>query len=339
MKGSGFRAAAREYGVESPLVSVIVPVYKAESYIRRCLDSIVGQAYRNIEVLLIDDGSPDRSGDICDEYAVRDPRVIVFHQNNQGVSAARNFALDIAKGKYFLFVDSDDYIDQALIGGLVSAAEDARADIVFFDHCEVTEEGCVPFASKWYPGISTDELKRQVVADEIYNAPWAKLFHRETWGGFRFPKGMVYEDLYIMPSVVVNAGRLLYLPLSVPGYFYECSNLDSITSPVRDIKARNRYDMFLAFGEHSRVAEEMGWEDIVDWAETKAVQNAIRALYANEALPEISEEKIEFALSYLEARKRSVKNLSLKYRVLYWLLFSAPPAFKLYGSLRLAKVR
>ena len=97
--------------MENPIISVIVPVYKVENYIRRCLDSLVAQTYRHLEILLVDDGSPDSSGAICEEYAEKDSRIKVIHKENGGLSSARNAALDVATGDYIAFVDSDDWID------------------------------------------------------------------------------------------------------------------------------------------------------------------------------------------------------------------------------------
>ena len=111
------------------LISVIIPVYKVERYLPRCIDSILSQTYKNIELLLIDDGSPDSSGDICDEYAEKDPRVRMFHKENGGVSSARNLGLDEAKGDYIGFVDSDDYIAPGMYEKLVELIEDNNADI------------------------------------------------------------------------------------------------------------------------------------------------------------------------------------------------------------------
>lgn len=96
---------------ERPLISVIVPIYGVEKYLEQCLDSIINQTYRNLEIILIDDGSPDRCGEICDRYASRDSRIKVIHQSNQGLSAARNAGMDMATGEYISFIDSDDYID------------------------------------------------------------------------------------------------------------------------------------------------------------------------------------------------------------------------------------
>lgn len=113
-------------------VSIIVPVYKAEPYIRKCIDSILSQTFTNFELLLIDDGSPDNCGKICDEYAELDTRVHVFHKENGGVSAARNLGLDHAKGDYVCFIDSDDWIDPDMLETLIGWEQKKQTDLLFF---------------------------------------------------------------------------------------------------------------------------------------------------------------------------------------------------------------
>ena len=120
--------------MSSPLVSVIVPIYKVEPYLRRCLDSIVNQTYRKLEIILIDDGSPDKSPQICDEYAAKDSRIKVIHKENGGLSDARNVGLDICKGKFFSFVDSDDWINERYIDILLNIAIETKADITIGEH-------------------------------------------------------------------------------------------------------------------------------------------------------------------------------------------------------------
>lgn len=114
-------------------VSIIVPVYKAELYIRKCIDSILSQTFTNFELLLIDDGSPDNCGKICDEYAELDTRVHVFHKENGGVSAARNLGLDHAKGDYVCFIDSDDWIDPDMLETLIGWEQKKQTDLLFLD--------------------------------------------------------------------------------------------------------------------------------------------------------------------------------------------------------------
>ena len=124
-------------------VSVIIPVYNVEKYIRKCIESVCGQTYRNLEIILIDDGSPDKSGEICDEYAAADSRIKVIHLENGGVSRARNIGLDMATGKYIGFVDSDDYIRPGMYETLVDNMEKENVDTVICGFISVTEEGDV----------------------------------------------------------------------------------------------------------------------------------------------------------------------------------------------------
>lgn len=127
-----------------PLVSLIVPIYKVEKYLRTCIESMVSQTYKNIEILLVDDGSPDNCGKICDEFAEKDSRIRVFHVENQGVSVARNIGLDNARGEWVSFIDSDDYLDDDFIEYLVAVMEETGADITYCGYRRLNEEG-VPF--------------------------------------------------------------------------------------------------------------------------------------------------------------------------------------------------
>lgn len=124
-----------------PLVSVIIPVYNVEEYLCKCVDSVINQTYKNLEIILVDDGSTDSSGRICDEYAGKDERIRVVHKNNSGPSNTRNVGLEHAKGKYIYFIDSDDYIEHNALALLVNTAESAEADLVFFDAHSFSDDG------------------------------------------------------------------------------------------------------------------------------------------------------------------------------------------------------
>ena len=128
-----------ENDLSRPLLSVIVPVYRVETYLPKCLDSLVGQTYADLEIILVDDGSPDRSGAICDEYAARDSRIVVIHQENRGASQARNAGLDRATGEFVAFVDSDDYLDFSMYENLMKAVVEYDADIVISDFFVILE--------------------------------------------------------------------------------------------------------------------------------------------------------------------------------------------------------
>lgn len=128
---------------KEPLISVIIPVYRVERFLSRCIDSVIEQTYKNLEIILVDDGSPDRCGDICDEYVCKDQRIKVIHKENGGVSSARNAGLDIAKGAYVTFIDSDDYWDKHYMDEMLRLLRKHDADIVRCDNISVFEDGRV----------------------------------------------------------------------------------------------------------------------------------------------------------------------------------------------------
>ena len=125
----------------SAKISVIIPVYKVEQYIRQCLDSVIGQTYQNLEIILVDDGSPDGCGMICDEYAKKDSRVIVVHQENQGVSVARNVGIEMATGEWIMFVDPDDWLELECCEKVIECVFSKPWDIVYFRHIMHDEKG------------------------------------------------------------------------------------------------------------------------------------------------------------------------------------------------------
>ena len=131
------------------MISVIIPVYNVEPYLRKCLDSIVNQTYRDLEILVVDDGSTDGSGAICDSYAEKDERVVVFHTENRGLSAARNLGLDNAKGEWINFLDSDDWMDSECFEFAISVAEDKKADLVFWGYVKEYENHSIEKHFPW----------------------------------------------------------------------------------------------------------------------------------------------------------------------------------------------
>ncbi len=194
------------------LVSVVVPVYKVEPYLEKCIESIQNQTYQDLEIILVDDGSPDRCGEMCDAYAREDSRVRVIHKENGGLSDARNAGAAQASGKYLLFVDSDDSIDRRLVEKTVEAAEKYRSDIVLFDYYCV-ENGIREVRAASLPTGKVLDLKGE---RELLLAPpsaWTKLFRREFYekSGCSFPVGRYFEDLATTPVFFLKAERVIYL--------------------------------------------------------------------------------------------------------------------------------
>lgn len=147
------------------LISVIIPVYMAEKFLHRCVNSVLNQTYQNFEIILINDGSKDKSGMICDEYAKKDKRIKVIHQENQGVSAARNKGLDMARGEWIYFLDSDDYISPKSFELLMCVQKEDDYDIVASGHCSVQGKQCIVKSKNWKKLTDFEIIKKKYFFD------------------------------------------------------------------------------------------------------------------------------------------------------------------------------
>ena len=192
---------------KEPMVSVIVPIYNVEKYLKRCIDSILNQTYKNLEIILVDDGSPDKCPEICDEYAKSDKRIKVIHKQNAGVSAARNDGLAIAQGDLIGFVDPDDYIVSEMYECMVNSIETYSSDMVVCGYDYIDENGNVTRPYK----VKSDEklTQKQFVSMQVDMPPtvrhvvWNKLFRKSLFNGIRFPEKMhSSEDVYVLCSYV-----------------------------------------------------------------------------------------------------------------------------------------
>ena len=241
---------------EKPLVSVIVPVYGVERYLRQCLDSIVGQTYENLEILVIDDGSTDRSGVIADEYARKDQRVQVIHQKNAGSSAARNAGLDRATGRYLAFVDGDDWLAAGTVERLIGAAEETGADLVVFDNFRAVENSGAPLQEQyWFDAprtFSNGEIMAELLADRLGSQSWNKFCRAELFAGVRYPIGIDFaEDIFTLYKAVSQAKQAVYLHECL--YYYRIRPA-SLSYAAPDI---NMVNLFRAFRERYDFAQTM----------------------------------------------------------------------------------
>ena len=254
--------------IQNPLISVIVPVCKVEKYLHRCVDSILAQTYTNLEIILVDDGSPDRCGAICDEYAEKDSRIRVIHRENGGLSAARNTGLDICTGEYVCFVDSDDYIENDMISRLLSGIDDAdlcRCGVIRHDDsgtvCCITKPACeiTMTGDDLLRGHYSGENGRQQISSV---SVWGQLLRRSLFDRLRFREGLLCEDIHIMPYLLAKCGTIKYLPYA--GYHYMFT-ADSITTKADAPHQRRCYeDSFWVWDDHERFYREQGVRDLVD---------------------------------------------------------------------------
>lgn len=216
---------------ENALISVIIPVYKVEQYLSRCVESVLNQTYPNLEVILVDDGSPDGSGAICDAFATRDSRVRVIHKQNGGLSDARNAGIDMASGDYFAFVDSDDWVEPDTYETMLTLAQKYEVKIVCagrYDEDSVSGVKTLGLCPEKEELISGEEAVRRILRwEHMDSSACDKLYARELYADIRYPVGRVVEDVATTYRLVLLAGNIAMLPR--PVYHY-CHREQSITT-------------------------------------------------------------------------------------------------------------
>lgn len=218
--------------MRKPLISIIVPVYNVEQYISECIDSIVNQTYNNIQIILVDDGSTDRSGAICDKYAGQDSRIETVHQENKGVTVARKQGISLAKGKYIGFVDGDDYIEPYMYQVLLEEIEASGAEFVHSGYWEMDAERAVCEKKEIiFSGDNTDFLKDAVLGESIYITPsmWSKLYKADfiKKNFEQIPNECKYgEDLL---SLIVNVLECRKIALLDAAYYHYRIRDDSLS--------------------------------------------------------------------------------------------------------------
>ena len=211
-----------------PLVSIIIPVYQVEKYLDKCVASVVNQTYTNLEIILIDDGSPDNCPAICDKWKSRDPRITVIHQQNGGLSVARNKGLKLASGEFIGFVDSDDWIEPEMYKILLTALLETEADIAFCkfqSETESTKAVRSKQASNERKIYSRKEALEMQLRGHIASAVWNKIYRRNILSNISFPEGKICEDHLWTPLVIGNAKLIVCVNHSLYHYFQRPDSL------------------------------------------------------------------------------------------------------------------
>lgn len=210
-------------------ISVIIPIYKVEKYLDRCIKSVINQSYENLEIILVDDGSPDRCAQICDDYSREDYRIKVIHKKNGGLSDARNAGLDIAIGEYISFVDSDDYINKYYIETLYNGIKKNKSQISICEYARVNE---IENDDKVFKNEIT-VINKMDAWSNLYNyekrvtfvIACGKLFEKSLFDSIRFPIGKINEDSFILYKLYFEADRIVYNKAKL---YYYCSRDNSI---------------------------------------------------------------------------------------------------------------
>lgn len=231
------------------LISVIVPVYNVEKYLRRCVDSLLKQTYTNIEIILIDDGSLDRCGCICDEYSEKNVGVRVIHKQNGGLSDARNTGINIAKGKYIYFLDSDDWIHEQCLERLYKLLILTDSDIAVCNYIKLNVEPAAAqvLQETFYEFTNLEALKQMLgrLSDQMVIS-CGKLYKKFLFDQIRFPFGRIHEDEFITYKLILKARKVVYTTAQL---LYYWQRNDSITNTT--VNAKQRFDALDALEERA----------------------------------------------------------------------------------------
>lgn len=199
---------------DSLLVSVVIPIYKVEKYLDRCIESVLAQTYTNLEIILVDDGSPDRCPEICDGYAMRDDRITVIHKENGGLSSARNAGIEVMSGEYVTFLDSDDFLEGKAIGRWVGLAEEKNADLVigrfadYYDGDNLSSYEITNYSEVW---SSADAFRKMFVENDRLCTAWGKLYKVNLFQTERYPEEIRFaEDMFVIHKMFHNANKIVY---------------------------------------------------------------------------------------------------------------------------------
>lgn len=225
-------------------ISIITPVFQAESFLPRLVNSVLSQTYCDWELILVDDGSTDRSGMICDEFTKQDTRIKVIHKKNGGVSSARQAGLDAVRGEFVIHADSDDWLDQKMLEDLVQHQKQTSADIIVFDFYRVSNGNQLRISQK-PQALNNKQVLKDIISGHLYACCWNKLVRRSLIlkYGASFPKGInLGEDKCFLAVLLKNPVSVSYLPL--PLYYYDASiNAGSLVRQITEASMRSGFAM------------------------------------------------------------------------------------------------
>lgn len=316
-----------------PLISVIVPVYKVERYLKRCVDSILAQTYPNTEILLVDDGSPDECPRMCDEYAAAHENIRVFHQENKGLSGARNTGIDHARGEYLAFADSDDVLSPYFLESLYRALEENDADLSQcrweYMHGDTIKEGYR--ADAFTETLSGREMlaRLYIRTGAYYVVAWNKLYKKELFAKIRYPQGQIHEDEATTYRIFDLCRKAAVVDNALYGYFVGSGG----TSITRNGFSLKKLDWRRANVSRVRYFEERGYTELVVPAIKACNDGSIDLYYqCRAAFPQAKEELAEIRRGVRKSLPLIRKYGKLPPRTMAgYRLFAACP--QLYGKL------
>lgn len=303
-----------------PAISVIVPVYKVEKYLRKCVDSILAQTFTDFELFLVDDGSPDKCGDICDEYAKKDDRIIVIHKKNGGLSDARNVAIDRASGDYLTFIDSDDYVAENHLESMYRALLETDSDISI-TNISTVKDGFIN--NDFYN--PDNKLKILNSKEEIFRTVYrpnacGKLYKKHVFSGIRYPVGRLYEDVFTYHDILAMVNRVVLTGQNT--YFYLIRS-DSIMHQEYKLQFTDIVD---AIELRVKKLEELGLSKLAN-ENRPFIYSRVAVAFAqlDPSVPENKKRLDEIKCIYVqEYPKLMAETNNIKQKFRYWLLYRFP---------------
>lgn len=301
------------------LISVIVPVYNVEKYLDKCIESIVNQTYKNLEIILVDDGSPDNSGAICDAWAEKDDRIIVIHKENEGSGKARNVALDLAKGEFIAFVDSDDYIEKHMIDHLYSLFTDnvgiTECSMIYTedDSADMDNNGCDEVIIYSAEDALSLHIKDKLFRQTVVN----KLYRRDVIGDVRFPVGTRIDDEFWTYQVIAKANKLIHTSRIMYAYRQQQNSqmhLHFALPRLHAIDAKKERLLFLQQHYPTLISEAK-----VNFWHTCLFLGQMSMLHMNKNDKRIAVDKLKALQQEFSLKKDDIKKLSLKQQVWWYL--------------------
>lgn len=275
----------------NPLISVIVPMYKVEKFVKRAIESVLVQSYVHFELILVDDGSPDKCGEIAEEYAKKDDRITVIHQENGGLSLARNAALDVASGEYIFFLDADDYILENTLEELLKESKDGFFDIVVGGWLYLLPGNILKDGETRPYQDDIDAIRRDILTMKLFNFACGRLIKRRLFENLRFIPHLVAEDIYICPTLFFRAKTACVLSKNY--YVYSKENIHSLSNGI-DIKntIKFKYGRYFGLLQHANFAKNFDTK-IEEICIRMALREGFKAFLYNQILPALTLDEIQ----------------------------------------------
>jgi len=306
-------------GIMQDLISIIVPIYGVERYIKGCIDSIINQTYKNLEIILVDDGSLDNCPSIIDEYAKKDSRIKVIHKKNGGLSSARNEGLKIATGKYLGFVDGDDTIKPEMYEVLINLINKYNSDVAIssFEKVCIDDNDNIIFNNEEQKKLEekvitkSETLKMMMLDGDVGNFVCTKLFKKELFDGITFPEGRVYEDAATTYKLIDKSNKIVFTNLRLYNYLY--GRVGAITSSFTPKKILDSLESY--HGQYSFLVNN--YKDISDYVRVswiKMFTSAMEKIMINNYFELLNNDSVLSKYeSFKEAMNRVNKNILIEY--------------------------